>query len=99
MRKLVGFAGALAFCATAAVGADKEQTLTGAAIGAGAGAVVAGPVGAVAGGAIGATVGGPHFTKKAEVPPSHNDHATADVPRHKIYWKDKRGHSHWRWSV
>jgi osmotically inducible lipoprotein OsmB len=99
MRNLVVLAGALAFCATAAVAADKEQTLTGAAIGAGAGAVVAGPVGAVAGGAIGATVGGPHLPKNADVTPSHSDHASVDVPRHKIYWKDKKGHSHWRWSV
>ena len=36
-----------------------ERTVTGAAIGAGAGALVLGPVGAVAGGAIGAWVGGP----------------------------------------
>ena len=99
MRKLVALASSLAFFASAAVAADKEQTLTGAAIGAGAGAVVAGPVGAVAGGAIGATVGGPHLPKKADVTPSHSDHATADIRRHKIYWKDKNGRSHWRWSV
>lgn len=42
----------------------QQRTLTGAAIGAGAGAIVAGPVGAVAGGAIGAWVGGPRFSRK-----------------------------------
>jgi hypothetical protein len=41
-----------------------ERTLTGAAIGAGAGAIVAGPIGAVAGGAVGAWVGGPRFTRR-----------------------------------
>ncbi|MES1155066.1 MAG: hypothetical protein ABUL48_01420 [Pseudorhodoplanes sp.] len=40
-----------------------ERTITGAAIGAGAGAVVAGPVGAVVGGGIGAVVGGPRLTR------------------------------------
>jgi osmotically inducible lipoprotein OsmB len=40
----------------------RERTLTGAAIGAGAGAVVAGPVGAVVGGVGGAVIGGPSIT-------------------------------------
>jgi osmotically inducible lipoprotein OsmB len=40
----------------------RETTVTGAAIGAGAGAVVAGPPGAVVGGVIGGVVGGPRIT-------------------------------------
>ncbi len=43
--------------------AASERTMTGAAIGAGAGAIVLGPVGAVAGGAVGAIVGGPRITR------------------------------------
>jgi hypothetical protein len=39
-----------------------ERTVTGAAIGAGAGAVVAGPPGAIVGGVIGGVVGGPRVT-------------------------------------
>jgi outer membrane lipoprotein SlyB len=60
-----------------------ERTVTGAAIGAGAGALVLGPVGAVAGGAIGAWVGGPRISR-----------ATA----HKRCWRDNAGvkHCHWR---
>jgi osmotically inducible lipoprotein OsmB len=42
----------------------RERTLTGAAIGAGAGAVVAGPVGAVVGGVGGAVIGGPRITHR-----------------------------------
>jgi osmotically inducible lipoprotein OsmB len=40
-----------------------ERTLSGVAIGAGAGAVVAGPVGAVAGGVVGAVIGGPKISR------------------------------------
>lgn len=45
--------------------AQSERTVTGAAIGAGAGAVVAGPVGAVVGGVGGAIVGGPRVTRSS----------------------------------
>jgi osmotically inducible lipoprotein OsmB len=41
---------------------DGQRTVTGAAIGAGAGAVVAGPPGAVVGGVAGAVIGGPRIT-------------------------------------
>jgi outer membrane lipoprotein SlyB len=60
-----------------------ESTLTGAAIGAGAGAIVLGPVGAVAGGAIGAWVGGPRISRTSA---------------HKRCWRDDAGvrHCHWR---
>ncbi len=64
MRKLL-FAGAFsALLAVSAPAYAQQRTLTGAAIGAGAGAIVAGPVGAVAGGAIGAWVGGPRFSRR-----------------------------------
>jgi hypothetical protein len=43
---------------------DHERTVTGAAIGAGAGAVVAGPVGAVVGGVGGAVIGGPRLSHR-----------------------------------
>lgn len=61
----------------------NERTVTGAAIGAGAGALVLGPVGAVAGGAIGAWVGGPRISR-----------ASAS----KRCWRDDAGvkHCHWR---
>ena len=42
----------------------QERTLTGAAIGVGAGAVVAGPVGAVVGGVGGAVIDGPRITHR-----------------------------------
>jgi osmotically inducible lipoprotein OsmB len=88
MRKFGVLLGALALAAALpAAAADRERTLTGAAIGAGAGAVVAGPVGAVAGGVIGATVGGPRVSR-----PGYR------VARHKVYWRDRYGRSHWRWS-
>jgi hypothetical protein len=60
-----------------------ERTVTGAAIGAGAGALVLGPVGAVAGGAIGAWVGGPRISR---------------TTAHKRCWRDNAGvkHCHWR---
>lgn len=45
----------------------QSRTLTGAAIGAGAGAVVAGPPGAVVGGAVGAYVGGPKLPRSKPV--------------------------------
>ncbi len=64
MRKLFIIGTALAAAAIASPAqAASERTLTGAAIGAGAGAVVLGPVGAVAGGAIGAWVGGPKVSR------------------------------------
>ena len=60
-----------------------ERTITGAAIGAGAGALVLGPVGAVVGGGIGAVVGGPRLTRASG---------------HKRCWRDSAGvrHCHWR---
>ena len=88
MRKFTVLLGALALAAALpAAAADRERTLTGAAIGAGAGAVVAGPVGAIAGGAIGATVGGPRVS-----------HRPYRVVRHRVYWRDRYGHRHWRWA-
>jgi hypothetical protein len=54
---------ALTTAGTAAQAAIKERTLTGAAIGAGAGAIVLGPIGAVAGGALGAWIGGPKLSR------------------------------------
>jgi hypothetical protein len=67
---------------------SKDQTVTGAAIGAGAGAVVAGPAGAVVGGVGGAVIGGPHLPKTR----------VASVRRHRVYWTDKSGHRHWHWA-
>ena len=65
MRKVLtvgALCAALAIFTTTAHAA-KERTLTGAAIGAGAGAIVLGPIGAVAGGAIGAWIGGPKLSR------------------------------------
>ena len=85
MRMITVMLGAAAIFASAqAFAASDERTVTGAAIGAGTGVVVAGPVGAVAGGVAGAAIGGPRITR--------NDH------RHRIYWHDKAGRRHWRWS-
>ena len=65
MRKFLMMGAVSATLVAAGAPAQAQQrTLTGAAIGAGAGAIVAGPVGAVAGGAIGAWVGGPRFSRK-----------------------------------
>ena len=50
----------------------RERTVTGAAIGAGAGAVVAGPVGAVVGGVGGAIIGGPRITHYRHCWRDHN---------------------------
>ena len=94
MRKLAVLIGALTLAAALpAAAADSERTLTGAAIGAGAGAIVAGPVGAIAGGAIGATVGGPKISRPGYVAPPRRVGV-----RHRVYWKDTRGRTHWRWS-
>jgi len=65
MRKIYIFGVASAFAAMAVLPVTanaQERTVTGAAIGAGAGALVAGPVGAVVGGGVGAVVGGPRLT-------------------------------------
>ena len=65
MRKIYIVAVASAFAGIAALPLSanaQERTVTGAAIGAGAGALVAGPVGAVVGGGVGAVVGGPRLT-------------------------------------
>ena len=84
MKMITVMLGAAAILASAqAFAASDGRTVTGAAIGAGAGAVVAGPVGAVAGGVAGAAIGGPKITKNG---------------RHRIYWHDKAGKRHWRWS-
>lgn len=66
MRKLFIAATLAALTALpATAGAQvRERTVTGAAIGAGAGAVVAGPVGAVVGGVGGAVIGGPRLTHR-----------------------------------
>ena len=64
MRKLF-IAATLAALTALPVAANaqvRERTVTGAAIGAGAGAVVAGPVGAVVGGTAGAVIGGPRVS-------------------------------------
>lgn len=58
---VIGLLLGMAFAAPAQ--AASERTMTGAAIGAGAGAIVLGPLGAVAGGAVGAIVGGPRITR------------------------------------
>lgn len=66
MRKIYIFGVASAFAAMAALPVTanaQERTVTGAAIGAGAGALVAGPVGAVVGGGVGAVIGGPRLTR------------------------------------
>lgn len=65
MRKPFMIGAAIITVAIVAVPAHaaSERTLTGAAIGAGAGAIVAGPIGAVAGGAVGAWVGGPSVSR------------------------------------
>jgi hypothetical protein len=44
--------------------APGEKTLTGVAIGAGAGAIVAGPPGAIVGGLVGAVIGGPRISNR-----------------------------------
>ncbi len=66
MRKLyiVAVLAALTAMPVAANAEVPERTVTGAAIGAGAGAVVAGPVGAVVGGVGGAVIGGPRITHR-----------------------------------
>jgi uncharacterized protein YcfJ len=82
MRKV--FLAAAVFTILAIPSAQAQnRTLTGAAIGAGAGAVVAGPVGAVAGGAIGAVVGGPSLR--------HRRHHYR-----RNCWRDRHGHRHCR---
>ena len=58
----------------------RERTVTGAAIGAGAGAIVAGPPGAVVGGVAGALIGGPRISPR----PSEN------------CWRDRNGERHCR---
>lgn len=84
MRKIIlASIAALAIVSFPMAGNADERTVTGAAIGAGAGAVVAGPVGAVVGGGVGAVVGGPRITR------AHS---------HKRCWRDDAGvrHCHWR---
>jgi osmotically inducible lipoprotein OsmB len=63
MRKflVMSFAAVAFSVGTGDAMAIKTKTITGAAIGAGAGAVVAGPPGAVVGGAAGAVIGGPNL--------------------------------------
>lgn len=74
MRKVLtigALCAALAVYNTAAYAA-KERTLTGAAIGAGAGAIILGPIGAVAGGALGAWIGGPKLTRGGDTKCSYD---------------------------
>ena len=59
----------------------RERTVTGAAIGAGAGAIVAGPPGAVVGGVAGALIGGPRISPH----------------RSEVCWRDRDGERHCRW--
>jgi hypothetical protein len=82
MRKIFIASIAAAFLALSAPPASAgERTITGAAIGAGAGALVAGPVGAVVGGGIGAVVGGPRISHR-------HRHCWRDNRGHR--------HCHWR---
>ncbi len=60
---LIAGIASLAILSLPAAANAGERTITGAAIGAGAGALVLGPVGAVVGGGIGAFVGGPRLTR------------------------------------
>lgn len=69
----------VAIVALSAPARAGERTVTGAAIGAGAGALVLGPVGAVVGGGIGAWVGGPKLTRSRG---------------HKRCWHDSAGVKH-----
>jgi hypothetical protein len=64
MRKILIASALLALTAIPASAQVRERTVTGAAIGAGAGAVVAGPVGAVVGGVGGAIIGGPRVSRR-----------------------------------
>jgi osmotically inducible lipoprotein OsmB len=66
MRKLyiVAVLAALTAVPAAANAEVHERTVTGAAIGTGAGAVMAGPVGAVVGGVGGAVIGGPRISPR-----------------------------------
>jgi hypothetical protein len=66
MRKLFMMAALAAITALPAIAnaQGSERTVTGAAIGAGAGAVVAGPVGTIVGGTAGAVIGGPRITHR-----------------------------------
>jgi osmotically inducible lipoprotein OsmB len=85
MRKIfaIGFAAMFVTSISLTPAHAGERTITGAAIGAGAGALVLGPVGAVVGGGIGAFVGGPRLTRASG---------------HKRCWHDSAGvrHCHWR---
>ena len=81
--------------ATALVGvvvsANAEEhhingTLSGAAIGAGAGAVVAGPPGLVVGAVVGAVVGGPKIVYY------HGHRSYTDERQRRYYWDNHRRH-------
>ncbi len=64
MRKtMLAIVGVALLATTSVANAQRERTVTGAAIGAGTGAVVAGPVGAVVGGVAGAVIGGPRISR------------------------------------
>ena len=58
---IIGIAAIAAVVSIPTLASAEGSTVTGAAIGAGAGLVVAGPPGAVVGGVIGAVVGGPEI--------------------------------------
>lgn len=63
MRNILMVAVCLTGLAATTAQAASERTLTGVAIGAGAGAIVLGPIGAVAGGVVGGIIGGPKITR------------------------------------
>jgi osmotically inducible lipoprotein OsmB len=65
---------------------DNNSTLTGAAIGAGAGAVVAGPPGLVVGAVVGAVVGGPKIVYYQ----GHRSYT--DARERHYYWDNHRRH-------
>lgn len=63
MRNILMLAVLIAALAGTEAQAASERTLTGVAIGAGAGAIVLGPIGAVAGGVVGGIIGGPKISR------------------------------------
>jgi hypothetical protein len=66
MRNILMAAVCLTAIAATTAQAASERTLTGVAIGAGAGALVLGPIGAVAGGVVGGIVGGPKISRSSK---------------------------------
>lgn len=66
MRNILMLAVVITALAGTAAKAASERTLTGVAIGAGAGAIVLGPIGAVAGGVVGGIIGGPKISRSGK---------------------------------